>query len=138
MRIGRGERAVVAVVAAGGALGALARFEAGVIWPTGRGTFPWTTVVVNVAGSLLIGIVLVLVTEHRTDAHPLIRPFVATGVLGGFTTFSTFSLDAALLVRDGEVGRAVLYLVLTVAGAIAAVFVGIRGTRRVLNVGGAR
>ncbi len=81
---------VLAVVAAGGALGASARYGAGLLWPTEPDAFPWTTLCVNVVGCALIGIFLVVLQE-AWQAPPLVRPFVATGVLGGFTTFSTYA-----------------------------------------------
>lgn len=117
------------VVALGGAIGSLLRYQAGRIWPTAPGGFPTTTLVVNVLGCLVIGSFLVVVTEVWT-AHPLIRPFFATGVLGGFTTFSTYSLDITALVRAGEPLPALAYLLLTAAGAMLAVTIGLLGTRR--------
>jgi fluoride exporter len=133
----RGERSVLAAVAAGGAIGAVARYQAGLAWPTVPGGFPWTTLLVNVVGSLAIGALLTAVTARRRAAHPLLRPFLATGVLGGFTTFSAFALDTAALAREGRFGLAASYLVLTCLGAIAGALAGIGTTRRLLRVGNA-
>src|SRR5690242_7485541 len=83
---------VIAAVAAGGAIGASARYGAALLWPTATDAFPWTTLVVNVVGCAVIGAFMVLITEVWT-VHRLVRPFFGTGVLGGFTTFSTYAAD---------------------------------------------
>lgn len=93
---------VLAVISAGGAVGATARYGAARLWPTTDGAFPWTTFAVNVLGCGLIGVLMVLVAEGGWSAHPLLRPFLGVGVLGGFTTFSTYTLDFLLLVRRGR------------------------------------
>jgi CrcB protein len=123
--------AVVGVIALGGAIGSLLRYQAGVIWPTSAGTFPTTTLVINVAGCLVIGAFLTGVTE-LWDSHRLVRPFFGTGVLGGFTTFSTYCLDIVNLIRLGHPVPAVCYLFLTVIGAMLAVALGMFGTRGVV------
>ena len=128
---GRGHRSVLAVIAVGGTLGSLARYQAGVIWPTATGTFPMTTFAVNVLGCLIIGIFMTVITEVWT-AHRLLRPFVGTGILGGFTTFSAYSLDIAGLLRTGHAAAALLYLLATAVGAIAAVAAGMFVTRRLV------
>jgi len=116
--------ALLAAVSAGGALGALARYAATLAWPHGPGAFPWATFAVNVSGCLLIGVLMVLVTEVWT-AHELVRPFLGTGVLGGFTTFSTYSVDVQQLVTAGSAGTALLYLAGTLAAALVAVSTGL-------------
>lgn len=120
--------ASVVLVSAGGVVGALARYGLGLAWPTAAGDFPWTTLLINVVGCLLIGVLVVLTSEVFT-AHPLVRPALATGVLGGFTTFSTFAVDARDLFADGRAGIALAYLVLTPALALLAVTVGAWLTR---------
>ncbi|AJE81626.1 FluC/FEX family fluoride channel [Streptomyces coelicoflavus] len=127
----RSHYGVLAVIAAGGALGALARFEASRLWPTPAGAFPWTTLLINAAGCLAIGIFLVAVTEFFT-AHHLLRPFLATGVLGGFTTFSTYCVDIERLVNAGHAATALAYLTATAAAAMTAVGIGAFSTRRLL------
>ena len=111
-------------VAVGGVLGALARYGLGVAWPTAGGAFPWTTFAVNVSGCFLIGVLLVRLVEAGA-VHPLWRPFLGTGVLGGYTTFSTFAVDARALVADGHATTAVAYVAATVVVALAAVQVGV-------------
>ncbi|UED85935.1 fluoride efflux transporter FluC [Streptomyces profundus] len=119
-------------VAAGGALGALARFGAGRLWPTAPGAFPWTTLAVNAVGCLLIGCLLVAATE-LWSARPLLRPFAGTGLLGGFTTFSTYAVDARGLFADGSAWAGLGVLAGTVAAALIAVTVGAWGARRALR-----
>jgi len=127
----RSRRAVLAVIAAGGALGTGARYGAALLWPTAAGSFPWTTLGVNAAGCLLIGVVMVVLTEAWT-APPWARPFLATGVLGGFTTFSTYCLDIERLVSAGRIGPALGYLAMTLTAALVAVTAGVWSTRRLL------
>jgi fluoride exporter len=127
--------AVLGAVSAGGALGAAARYGLSVAWPHRPGTFPWATFVTNVTGCLLIGVLMVIMTEVLA-AHRLLRPFLGTGVLGGYTTFSTYTVDVQQLVSGGAVRTALVYLVGTVAAALVAVYAGITATR--LATGGRR
>lgn len=119
---------VLGAVALGGGIGAAARHGASILWPTPPGDFPTTTMLVNVAGCALIGILIAAVTEART-AHHLTRPFLGTGVLGGFTTFSTWALDIQNLVETGQARTAMAYLTATLAAAMAAVWAGAWATR---------
>ncbi|RDG36246.1 fluoride efflux transporter CrcB [Streptomyces corynorhini] len=122
----------VAVVALGGAIGASARYAASLIWPTAPGAFPWTTLIVNAAGCAVIGVFMVVITE-LWRAHPLVRPFFGTGVLGGFTTFSTYAVDIQRLVADGRARTGLAYLGLTLIAAFCAVWGAVWLTRRVLT-----
>ena len=123
---------VVTVVAVGGMVGALARFQIGRSWPARPDGFPWSTLTINVVGCLLIGALMVLVTE-RGQAHPLIRPFLGTGVLGGFTTFSTYTVDIHRLLTTNHIPLALSYLLATAVSAVAAAGVGIGLTRLLLD-----
>jgi len=123
--------AVLLVIAAGGVLGALLRYQLDRWWPTPSPDFPWTTLLINVTGCVVIGSFLVMITE-RWSPHPMLRPFFGTGVLGGYTTFSTYAVDIVLLIRAGHPGTAVAYLVGTLAGSLAAVTVGMVVARRLL------
>jgi len=116
----------IAVVSAGGVLGALARYGLTAAFP--HQGFPWATFVINVSGCLLIGALMVLVTEVWAGRR-LVRPFLGVGVLGGYTTFSTYAVDIRDLVRSGAPLVAALYLVGTVVAAIGAVYVGVAATR---------
>ncbi|MFE5486901.1 fluoride efflux transporter CrcB [Streptomyces sp. NPDC056527] len=129
----RGQLPVVAVVAAGGALGAAARYGASLVWPTPAGAFPWTTLLVNVSGCAAIGVLMVLVTEVAAPPHRLVRPFLGTGVLGGFTTFSTYALDTQRLLSAGDTARGVAYMGATVVAAMAAVWAATFATRGALQ-----
>ncbi|MGW1161703.1 fluoride efflux transporter CrcB [Streptomyces sp. NPDC002513] len=122
---------VVAVVALGGALGATARYAASLLWPARTGGFPWTTFGVNLVGCAVIGVFMVVITEVWA-AHRLVRPFFGTGVLGGFTTFSTYAVEIQKLVDAGEPRTALAYLVATLAGALAAVWLAMTAARRLL------
>ncbi|MFF5758829.1 fluoride efflux transporter CrcB [Streptomyces longwoodensis] len=130
-RPGSGQLPVVGVVAVGGGLGALARYAAAQGWPTAQGGFPWTTFWVNVVGCAVIGVFLVLTSEVLT-AHRLVRPFFGTGVLGGFTTFSTYAVDLQRLFDAGHARTALAYLAATPCAALTAVWLAATATRRVL------
>ncbi|MEV5752291.1 CrcB family protein [Actinoallomurus sp. NPDC052308] len=133
----RGQVPVVAVVAAGGAVGTAARYGAGLIWPTASGGFPWTTLVVNAAGCAIIGVFMVLISEVWA-AHRLLRFFVGTGVLGGFTTFSTYAIEATRLIEVGRARAGLVYLMLTVLVALGAVWAAAVTTRRLIARTGRR
>ncbi|MEV8569098.1 fluoride efflux transporter CrcB [Streptomyces sp. NPDC051322] len=128
----RGQLPVVAVVALGGSIGACARYGAALLWPTEAGTFPWTTLLVNVIGCAVIGVFMVIITDVRS-AHRLVRPFFGTGVLGGFTTFSTYAVDIQRLVDDGHARTGLVYLVLTLLAAVTAVWTAVTLTRRIFE-----
>lgn len=126
---------LLGVIAAGGALGALARYGISQWLPAAPGQFPWDTLLINVLGCFCIGVLMVLLTE-TWSAHPLLRPFFGVGVLGGFTTFSTYANETRELLRPGSVPVAFGYLGGTLIAALAAVAGGIWLTRRL--VGAAR
>jgi CrcB protein len=113
----------VAAVSLGGVIGALARYGLGVALPALPGAFPWSTFAVNAAGCLLIGVLMVTITEVR-QAPEWVRPLLGVGVLGGFTTFSTYVVDTGRLLVDGTPRTALLYLVATPVAALAAVWAG--------------
>lgn len=125
----RGQLSVLGVIALGGGLGALARYGLSTALPTQPGHFPWATFITNVTGCFLIGVLMVLVTDVWS-AHRLVRPFLGVGVLGGFTTFSTYAVEIHGLLRPGTVGVAFLYLAGTLVTAMLAVLTGARLTRR--------
>ncbi|WP_431771066.1 fluoride efflux transporter CrcB [Streptomyces cucumeris] len=131
----RGQGPVVAAVAVGGGIGASARYGASLLWPSPGAAFPWTTLLVNVVGCALIGVLLALV-DQVWGAHRLVRPFFGTGVLGGFTTFSTYAVDFKRLLDEGRATAGLLYLTGTLLAAMAAVWAGVVATRRALALGG--
>ena len=115
--------AKIALVAAGGALGAVMRFL--VVHAFGRITgFPLGTLAVNVAGSFAMGVLAVVLMERAGGAGRL-APFLMTGILGGFTTFSAFSLDTLALVERGRGAEAALYVALSVGLSVGALWAGL-------------
>jgi CrcB protein len=115
----------------GGALGALARWGVGRGLPHSPGGWPWATVLVNLTGCALIGVLLAVLAARFPD-HPWLRPFLVTGVLGGYTTFSTFAVDAVQLSDVGAWGTAAGYVLVSVVGGVVAVAGGLRLTRALL------
>ena len=117
-------------VGIGGALGAMARFGVGlaVVRAFGQG-FPLGIITVNVLGSFLMGVVVVVAGQRGLTWMP---PLLMTGFLGGFTTFSAFSLEAYTLYERGEVGQAALYVGLSVALSIGGLVLGVWMTRSLL------
>ncbi|MER6125718.1 fluoride efflux transporter CrcB [Streptomyces sp. NPDC001795] len=127
----QGQAPVVAVVAVGGAIGACARYGASLVWPAQTGGFPWATFWINVVGCAVIGVFMVVITDVWA-AHRLVRPFFGTGVLGGFTTFSTYAVDIQRLIAAGHPRTAFTYLFATLLGALAAVWLAMTAARRAL------
>lgn len=125
--------AVLAVIALGGALGALGRYALALAWPHAAGTVPWSTVLVNVVGCLVMGVFMVLLTEVGGRPHPLARPFVGVGVLGGFTTYSTYAVDAVALAVAGRPLLAAAYATGAALSALFSVYVGVVLTRAVIR-----
>jgi CrcB protein len=114
-------------VAVGGAIGSVARHGLNRLvhheWPLLR--FPVATVVVNITGCVAIGVLAGLVATGRLPMRTNWREFVFVGILGGFTTFSTFGLDTITLVRAGDSTQAVLNVLLHVVCGVGGVFVGL-------------
>ncbi|WP_173931489.1 fluoride efflux transporter CrcB [Chelativorans sp. Marseille-P2723] len=116
----------VLIIAAGGAIGASLRHLVGLAALRMLGpAFPWGTLAVNVTGSLVMGVFIEWLARRAGGASHELRLFIATGVLGGFTTFSAFSLDVASLWERGASALAVTYGIASVAGAMAALFAGL-------------
>jgi CrcB protein len=112
-------------VAIGGGLGSLARhfLSAGIYSVTGS-AFPWGIFTVNVLGGLIMGLIVEL-GALKLNYSLEMRAFLTTGILGGFTTFSTFSLDAALLIERGDWMAAILYMIGSVVLSVLALFGGL-------------
>ncbi len=121
--------AVIGVVALGGALGSVARWAVAEALPHASGQLPWATLLTNVVGCALIGVLMVLVAERWRDQR-LVRPFLGTGILGGFTTFSTYVVDTRTLVATGHAAVAAAYLLGTLVAGLLAVVLGLRLTER--------
>jgi CrcB protein len=113
------------LVGVGGCLGAIARYKLGgwVLHHTLDWRFPLGTIIVNVVGCLVAGLLTGLIEKHHVLTQDA-RVFLFTGLLGGFTTFSAFGLETGFLMRRGEFAVAMLYVVASVAGGIAAFWLG--------------
>lgn len=120
----RADPRVLAAVALGGMTGASARYGLARWLTVQPESFPWATFWTNVGGSLLLGLVLAVLLE-RLRPHAYVRPFLATGVVGAFTTMSTFQVETALLMRDGDAGTGVMYAGASVVAGTLAAFAGI-------------
>ena len=122
----------VALVALGGALGASLRYLSGLVIARVIGIgFPWNTVFVNVAGSFLMGILIVWLATRLGNWNEL-RLFLATGLLGGFTTFSAFSLDFAELIEKDAYLAAGGYVAISVCLSLVSIFFGLWLARSLL------
>jgi CrcB protein len=122
--------AVLGAVAVGGVLGAEARAGLAALGGSPGGGFPVTTLVVNVSGCLLIGVLMTLLADPRRP-HPLLRPLLGVGVLGGYTTFSGYAVDAQRLFADGHPATGAAALLTTPVLALTAVWLAAAVTRRV-------
>jgi len=120
------------LVGAGGALGAMCRYGASVL--VGRfwtAAFPLATLLINIAGSTLMGVLVGLLARYTPAWSAEIRLFLALGVLGGFTTFSSFSLDTIKLFERGEWPGAAAYVLLSVVLCLLGLYLGLLATRGV-------
>jgi CrcB protein len=116
---------ILAMVALGGALGSLTRYlVAGAVQPAWWSGFPFGIFVVNITGGLAMGLIMGL-AALKLHLTPEMRAFLTTGVLGGYTTFSTFSLDSAMLMERGAFVQAGAYIVGSVVLSILALFTGL-------------
>ena len=115
---------VLAAGAAGGLVGATARYGLARAIPARPGGVPWATLGANLAGSFLLGLVLVVVLERFPPTRHL-RPFLATGVLGAFTTMSTFQVEIALLIRDGHATTGLAYGLGSLAAGLGVAYAGV-------------
>lgn len=132
-----GRLAPYLVVNAGGALGANLRYLVG-LWAAARwpGVLPWGTLLINLTGSLLLGVLLTLLAARRPEPR-LLRLFLGTGLLGAYTTFSTFSTETVALAASGHLPLALIYVALSVGGGYGAAWVGVACARRQTRDAGA-
>lgn len=127
-RSSRAQFDVLAVIALGGMLGASVRYGLTRWLPAGQDELPWATFWTNLSGSFLLGLILVLLLE-RFPPTRLLRPFVATGILGAFTTMSTYVVEVALLIKDGQAATGLLYGLGSLVGGLILAYAGIRAGR---------
>ncbi len=123
-RVLRADPRVLAAIALGGALGAPARYGVAQLIHVRVDAFPWATFWTNVTGSLALGFVLALLLE-RFPPTRYVRPFVATGFIGAYTTYSTFAVETDVLIKNGHAGVAVAYALASLAAGFAAVWIGL-------------
>lgn len=129
--------AVLGAIAAGGFIGALARYEVSIAWKAPSGELPWATWAINTSGAFFIGFVLTVLLRKARSAGSL-RPFLCTGLLGAWTTMSTFAVETDLLLKDGQWGVAVGYVCATVVAGLTFTWAGIAVGRWVAVPGRAR
>ena len=129
-RQARSRPGVIAVIALGGMIGATARFELAKALPADVGHFPWATFWTNISGSFLLGFLMILLLE-RPPRTRYLRPFLTTGVLGAYTTMSTYAVETALLLKDGHATIAGVYALGTIAAGVVLVYAGMAFARRV-------
>ena len=126
-------RDVLAVIAVGGALGSLARWGLAQALPHRPDEFPWATFIANVSGCFLIGLLMVFVIEVWPPSRYL-RPFLGVGVLGGYTTFSTYMLDTRALLVSGDPRLASIYLFGSLAAGFTAVWLAVFAARGLIRL----
>ena len=118
------------LVGAGGAVGAMARYGFAILvarlWPT---TFPLATLLINIFGSIAMGLFVGLMAKLLPANQEELRLFVAVGIFGGFTTFSSFSLDTIVLIERGELFQAITYVALSVVVCLIGLYLGLLITR---------
>jgi CrcB protein len=116
---------LLAVIAAGGAIGGPARYAVSELIPVAAGGFPWATLWTNLSGSFALGLLVVVLARHfRPSRSRYLRAFLGTGFCGAYTTYSTFAVETDLLVRDGHTATAATYVVVSIVIGLAAVYLG--------------
>lgn len=121
-------------VIAGGILGSLLRWVVALLWPVADGGLPWPTLFANVTGCLIIGFYAALTgPDGRLFVDPRTRQFVMTGICGGYTTFSGFTVEMLRFVQSGDVREASIYLGVSVVSWLLAVWLGDTAARRFMN-----
>ncbi|MET8248120.1 fluoride efflux transporter CrcB [Streptomyces sp. NPDC005202] len=120
---------VLAVIALGGGLGSIARYGLTLAWPTPAGGFPWATFITNISGSFALGLFMVYILEVWPP-NRYVRPFLGVGILGGYTTFSTFAVEMRHLLSLGDWSKADAYALTSLVAGLVAVWLGIAAARR--------
>ena len=122
------------LVALGGGVGAMLRYQAGrtltgLLGPAAVAAFPWATLFVNIAGSLAMGLLAGWLARHGAATGETWRLLIGVGLLGGFTTFSAFSLEMMLLIERGQSTTAFVYAAISVLAGVTALYIGLIAMR---------
>jgi CrcB protein len=133
LRARRSQLVIVLALGCGGVVGAVARYAVSRALPIASGQFPWNTFLINVTGSALLGFILIMLIEQFPRGQ-LVRSFIGTGVIGAYTTFSTFEVDAILLFRGHHLLVGVSYIVASLLSGLLAVWIGMSSARIALRV----
>lgn len=124
---------VLLVIGAGGALGSLGRWGVGELLPWSGEAFPWATFIENISGGLALGMLMVFLLDVWPP-HRYLRPFVGVGLLGGFTTFSTYLLESRDLIVGDEVATAFMYVAGSLTAGLTAVWLGTFSARAAVRL----
>jgi CrcB protein len=120
----RGTQAVIILaLGSGGVVGAIARYAVSLGLPISSNSFPWSTFLINISGSAILGFLLILLIEQFPRGR-LARPLLGSGLIGAYTTFSTFEVDTVLLFRAHHLGLGCTYFVASLVAGLAAVWLG--------------
>ena len=114
----------------GAGIGGVARYGVGRLLSTQSSAFPWNTLLVNVSGSLLITLFAAVATQKGLT--PQVQAFLTIGICGGYTTFSSYSYETAVLIEEGQFGRAAAYSIASVVIALVAIFAGFMLARELI------
>ncbi|MFF9768250.1 fluoride efflux transporter CrcB [Streptomyces sp. NPDC053086] len=120
---------VLAVIALGGGLGSIARYGLALAWPTPAGGFPWATFITNISGCFALGVLMVCVLEVWPP-NRYVRPFLGVGFLGGYTTFSTYTVELHHLLSLGDWSKADAYALTSLVAGLVTAWLGIAAVRR--------
>jgi CrcB protein len=134
-RVPRSQVIIAVAIGVGGSVGAVARYMVAQALPSPSGTFPWGTLVINLTGSVVLGFLLVVVMEKFPRGR-LARPVLATGIIGAYTTFSTFEVETLLLLRGHHVTIALAYQVASVVAGITLAALGASFARLTIRLEG--
>jgi len=124
----RAQGVILVALGCGGVMGAVARYAVSLAIPTAVNHFPWSTFIINLSGSAVLGFLLILLIEQFPRGR-LVRPLVGSGVIGAYTTFSTLEVDTLLLFRGHDIATGVLYLTSSLLGGLVAVWLGMNAAR---------
>lgn len=124
----RAQGVILVALGCGGVMGAVGRYAVSLAIPTAVNHFPWSTFIINLSGSAVLGFLLILLIEQFPRGR-LVRPLVGSGVIGAYTTFSTLEVDTLLLFRGHDIATGFLYLTSSLLGGLVAVWLGMNAAR---------